>query len=326
MIDINQRDSENSFEYKLRLCKAKKNQEIDLSWSEIVEKLKLDISPDHLRKTACGLIEYDNYLKNHTVAHRRILAISDLHIPFQLPVETFEQYKNQIDVLVLNGDINDFQSISKFRKVYRINPMQEIIQARQYIIQLIEYLNPKQVYVNKGNHDQRFQNYLAKNLDTDLLSLMPGTQLDLILKDGLTYYDKANHNKTYYEPIADIFHSRGIEIIYNDDWKCKIGKAWFLHPLAFSKSTLKTSENAMNYLHKIDAEPFDTVVLGHTHKIGYTKLGQVHLYEQGSCCKTEKLNYMDGKLTDPQQKGYLFLCQDKDGNIIKDKTNLISLD
>ena len=45
-------DNETDFEYKLRLCKAKINKEIDLDWQEIVDLLKLDVSADHLRKTA----------------------------------------------------------------------------------------------------------------------------------------------------------------------------------------------------------------------------------------------------------------------------------
>ena len=314
---------ETDFEYKLRLCKAKLNGEIDLSWSEIVDLLGLYVSADHLRKTAYGIIEYDNYINNNDIVATRILCISDLHIPFNLPVETFKDYVGKVDILMLNGDINDFQAISKFSKVYRISPMQEIIEAREHIINLINYIRPHKVYINKGNHDQRFQNYLAKNLDSDLLALTPETQLDLIIDDGFTYYDKMNHCKVYYEPIANMFDF--CDVVYTCDWKFKIGNIWFLHPLAYFKSTLKTVENAMNYLHRNEKEYFSSVVLGHTHKIGYTKIGDVHLFEQGCCCQTDKLNYMDGKLVDPQKQGFMYICQDKNGNIILDKTKLICL-
>ena len=37
------------------------------------------------------------------------------------------------------------------------------------------------------------------------------------------------------------------------------------------------------------------------------------------------MSYADGKLTLPQQKGMLYLCQDKDGNIMPDKTKLIEI-
>ena len=43
------------------------------------------------------------------------------------------------------------------------------------------------------SHDLRFQNYLAKNLDSDILELMPKTALELILIDGFNHYNKELH-------------------------------------------------------------------------------------------------------------------------------------
>lgn len=54
------------FEKKLKLCLQKLNKEIDIDWIEIVQELGLDISSDHLRKTAYGLKEYDDYIKSKT--------------------------------------------------------------------------------------------------------------------------------------------------------------------------------------------------------------------------------------------------------------------
>lgn len=73
--------------------------------------------------------------------------------------------------------------------------MDEILLARQYLIDLIEMLRPKKVVVNYGNHDIRFQNYLAKNIDEDLLALMPKTALELILIDGFNHYNKELHTR-----------------------------------------------------------------------------------------------------------------------------------
>ena len=47
-------ENESFFEWKLRLCKAKLNKEIDLDWQEISDILELNVSADHLRKTAYG--------------------------------------------------------------------------------------------------------------------------------------------------------------------------------------------------------------------------------------------------------------------------------
>ena len=126
----------------------------------------------------------------------RILSISDLHVPFQLPIETFKEYRGMVDTMVLNGDLIDNHSISKFPKAYRISPMEEIIEGRQYIIDLINYIRPKKVLATYGNHCIRFQTYMSKCLDPDISALMPNTVLDLIFKDGFHHYDKRQHTKS----------------------------------------------------------------------------------------------------------------------------------
>ena len=324
-MDIKRRENETEFEWKLRLCLAKKRGEIDLDWQEIVEILGLDITKDQLRKQAVGYFEYDEYIHGYGGVANRILAISDLHVPFQLPKETFEEYVGIVDTLVINGDILDCQALSKFPKLYRLSAMEEIIVARQYLIDLIEYIQPKRVYLTYGNHDVRMGNYFAKNLDSDILELMPNNAIELIVEDGFRHYDKLTGTKTYYEPLSDMFDRLGIEVIYADDWKVKIGKTWFVHPLAYRSGILSTVAKAKNYLQDTDMEMFDTVVMAHTHKVGETKIGNVNLYEQGACCYVDQMAYTDGKMQQPQKEGFMFICQDDEGNLIKDKTRLIEI-
>jgi predicted phosphodiesterase len=321
MDNLIRKENESSFEWKLRLCKLKINKEIDLDWQEIVDILGIEVHPDHLRKTAYGLLEYDNYLKNNGVA-TRILSISDTHVPFQLPLETFKDYRGQVDILQLNGDIVDMQAISKFPKSYRVSVMEEIIQGRQYIIDLIEYINPKKVVVTYGNHDIRFQNYLSKNLDSDLLELMPQTALDLIFIDGFNHYDKRSKTKTNYEPLQKVF--KDIEINYTENWFCQIGETIFCHPSAFSTGILKTAEKAM-YFFRNEGYIFKSLVMAHTHRVGEFTIGNTTIYEQGACCNTKQMHYSDGRLTNSQKEGFIFICQDDNGNVIKDKTKLVVL-
>lgn len=322
MVNFNRLDNESFFEWKLRLCKAKINKEIDLDWQEIVEILGLDISADHLRKTAYGMLEYDEYIKGYQGVATTILSISDLHVPFQLPYELLKDYRG-VDILQINGDVVDCQALSKFLKQYRISPIEEMIQGRQYLIELIEYINPKKVICNYGNHDKRFATYFAKNLDTDILELMPDTSLELIFVDGFTHYDKRSKSKVWYEPLINIFND--IEIQYVDDWKCKIGKTWFVHPLAYRQGILATAEKAKDYLQDTDREDFDCVCMAHTHMVGDSKRGYIRLLEQGAFANVDKMNYMDGKLSKPQKQGFAIVCQDKDGNLINDKTKVLSL-
>jgi len=62
VIELNKLETENEFEWKLRLCTSKLNKDIDLDWSEIIEILGLTCSSDHLRKLSYAYKEYGEYL------------------------------------------------------------------------------------------------------------------------------------------------------------------------------------------------------------------------------------------------------------------------
>ncbi len=268
------------------------------------------------------LIEIIEAEKSDGIA-TKILSISDLHIPFQLDYTVLKDYRN-VDVLQLNGDIVDCQALSKFSKQYRVSPMEEIIRGRQYLIDLIEYIHPKKVVCNYGNHDKRFAAYFAKNLDTDILELMPDTSLELIFVDGFNHYNKRSKSKVWYEPLCNVFDD--VEIEYVNDWKSKIGKTIFAHPLAYRSGMLATADKAKDYLQDTVKEPFDCVCMAHTHKVGYSKKGYIKLFEQGAFADVKKMDYVDGRLTSPQQSGFVLICQDEEGNLIHDKSKVIIIE
>lgn len=251
--------------------------------------------------------------------HTKILSLSDLHIPFQLDFESLAAFR-YVDILQLNGDIIDCQALSKFPKQYRISPMEELIQGRQYLIDLIEYLQPKKVICNYGNHDKRFASYFAKNLDTDILELMPDTSLELIFVDGFRHYNKREKTKIEYEPLKEVFESIDIEFV--NSWHSRIGKTIFAHPMAYRSNFLATADKAKQYFQDTEKEPFDCIVMAHTHKIGDTMSGNIRLLEQGAFAHINKMNYMDGKLTPPQKSGFAYICQDEQGNIINEKSKI----
>ena len=255
----------------------------------------------------------------------RILAISDLHVPYNFSIETFCAYCGNVDTLVLNGDIMDCQSISKFPKQYRINFIDEMIAARQYIIDLVDYIHPTVVYITKGNHEHRLIRYLSNAINEDLMSLMPDSPMDLIINDGFKNNDRLRRTEIYYPSLKSIFAEQGISITYDKSWYCRIGNIIFAHPLAYSASIMKTAEKAVTYFSRVlDSRDFTALILAHTHKVGFYKVGDVMMYEQGCCCRLDMLDYADGKLQDPQQNGYMYICLDKNGDIIEGKTRLIT--
>ena len=266
-------------------------------------------------------MEYQRKLNNVGVA-TRILSVSDSHVPYQLSIKNFEKYKGRVDILQLNGDIGDCQAISRFAKTYRVSPMEELIETRKFIIDLIEYIEPKKVVVNYGNHDIRFANYFANNLDTDILELMPQTSLELIFVDGFKHYNKREKTKVEYKPLIEVFND--IEIKYTGNWFNQIGDCIFCHPKAFSSGILKTAEKAMLWFRN-EGFNFNTLVMAHTHRSGMYSIGNTTIYEQGAFCDTKSNNYSDGQLYNSQKEGFIYLCQDGKGNTLRDKTELVVL-
>lgn len=266
------------------------------------------------------------YEREHSSEYvaQTVLALSDLHIPYNMPVETFAQYAKNVDVLVLNGDILDCQSISRFPKKYRIDLIDEMIAARQYIIDLVNMIQPKQVLITKGNHEHRMLNYLSNRLNEDLLSLMPDSPMDLIINDGFKNVDRLNHTEMYYSPLRDVFNEKDIVVRYNGDWYCRVGNVIFAHPLAYSSPMMKTAEKAVTYFTRSAERTFTALVMAHTHKVGFYKVGDISMYEQGCLCNLDQIDYANGKLQDPQQNGYVFLSLNRDGNIIEEKSRLIT--
>lgn len=319
-------DYEDFDTYALRLYNNKV--EYDLNSRDIATLLNSysDIQKDesawrkHYASFKKGM-EYQSRLSNVGVA-TRILSVSDCHVPFQLPIEKLSEYKGKVDILQLNGDIGDCQSISTFPKVYRVSPMEELIKTRQYIIDMIEYIKPKKVVITYGNHDLRFQNYLAKNLDSDLLELMPQTSLELIFVDGFKHYNKREKTKVEYKPLNKVFDD--IEIEYTNSWYTQLGDTIFCHPKAFSSGILKTAEKAMLWFRN-EGFQFRTLVMAHTHRVGMYTIGNTTIYEQGAFSDTKANNYTDGQLYNSQKEGFIYLCQDGKGNTIRDATKLVVL-
>lgn len=313
-------------DYWIRLFERK--EEYGLTCEAIAALLNTDqgveYSESKWRKDYAMFSRGRDYERKHSgvIAANRILCLSDFHVPFQLPIETFADYVGKVDTLVLNGDIGDCQAISKFPKAYRVSPMEELIETREYLIALVDYLKPQKIICTYGNHDIRFQNYLAKSLDTDLLELMPQTSLELIFCTGFTHYDKRRMVKTWYEPLKSVFFETDID--YVDNWMTQIGDTIFCHPYAFSSAMMKTADKAMQYFRN-EGFSFKTLVMAHTHRIGSYKVGDTMLYEQGCCCDVRKLHYADGKLTPSQKEGFIYFGQDVHGNTIPSSVQLVTL-
>lgn len=117
----------------------------------------------------------------------RVGIISDVHVPYhsELAVQAAVDYLAGTDLaaLVLNGDIADFYSISRYQK----DPTQrdfkgELVAVREFVA-WVRYRFPKIPIVYKaGNHEERFRDWLwqhaAEISDDPRMSLGAWLELD----------------------------------------------------------------------------------------------------------------------------------------------------
>ncbi len=316
---------ENRYDKIKRIVESKLVDRIDKDYTELSEEaFGKAYSSDVARRMFYGAkkvidaIEEDEERVNED--ETRILCISDMHIPFNRDIKEFFKYKGKVDILVLNGDIIDNYSMSNFTKMYRLSLVEELIQARELLIELIEEIKPKKVTVVTGNHEIRLGKKIADKIGSDLLDLMPRDALAFLFDTGFNYYDRIKKCKTVYTPIDE---EVDCEVNYVGNFWTKEGKTIFVHPQAFRGTTLGTVGKAYDYFTAI-GEDFQSIIMAHTHKLGMYVMNDKYLYEQGTCANLNHMDYQDLKLPKSSQvNGYMYIIQDKDGNLIYDKTKLI---
>ncbi len=316
---------ENRYDKIKRIVESKLVDRIDKDYTELSEEaFGKAYSSDVARRMFYGAkkvidaIEEDKGRVNED--ETRILCISDMHIPFNRDIKEFFKYKGKVDTLVLNGDIIDNYSMSSFTKMYRLSLVEELIRARELLIELIEEIEPKKVTVVTGNHEIRLGKKIADKIGSDLLDLMPRDALAFLFDTGFNYYDRIKKCKTVYTPIDE---EVDCEVNYVGNFWTKEGKTIFVHPQAFRGTTLGTVGKAYDYFTAI-GEDFQSIIMAHTHKLGMYVMNDKYLYEQGTCANLNHMDYQDLKLPKSSQvNGYMYIIQDKDGNLIYDKTKLI---
>lgn len=99
----------------------------------------------------------------------KFVVISDIHYPYQDDkavkcVLHFIQ-NNDIDTIILNGDILDFYDVSSFDKEPdRINSLQREINITARLFKKLRDIKPKaRIVFIKGNHENRLERYLKKH-------------------------------------------------------------------------------------------------------------------------------------------------------------------
>lgn len=176
-----------------------------------------------------------------------ILTISDLHIPKE-DLDVLEEIvldNQDADVLVIAGDLLDYDNLSVFGQKKNIDVREEYQRAVDILKKIVPLF--EDVFVINGNHEKRFSSYISHKTVNGLTGyltekLKPLTQI-------VQYFDN---------------------ITYIPHWFCQLGDVVFAHPSRYSKIAGRTVRNVVDDRleknHEKEFKSFSTVVIGHTHR------------------------------------------------------------
>jgi predicted phosphodiesterase len=254
-------------------------------------------------------VERNTGLISRKALARKILSLSDIHVPFcryDLIKSIIEEHSDA-DICVVNGDLLEGYIYSTFDKAQRVAALSEYRGA----FELVRLLSEKfpQVYLVNGNHDARvsrtlkatgFEKEHTQVLRPDLLARIANGEL---LDDTGFLVEKLDFKNVFYEQ--------------RESWYVKIGKTLFVHP--WGKGSSKpgfTAQHVNQYFaSRYNSDEYDSVVVGHTHKLYKGVINSKLLIEQG--CLADLLSYSHEpslKFIDNGFNGYAVIYQDKDGN------------
>lgn len=241
---------------------------------------------------------------------RKILTVSDIHFPFarnDLLKQILEEHADA-DICVINGDMLEGYAASRWPKTKAVSSLIEYQCAFEFVKLCSETF--EHVYLVDGNHDIRTADNLknqgisssaADILRPNLLArIANGERLD---QTGMLV-EKLDFNNVHYS--------------LNESWYVRIGKTIFAHPWnkggsAPGYSVKKTYEY---FRARYDYDDFDSIVIGHTHKIYKGIINSTLLIEQG--CLATSLDYAFSPRmqynSDNGMNGFAIVYQDKEGN------------
>lgn len=125
--------------------------------------------------------------------YKKVGIMSDIHVPFHsmsaLTCAIKHLREEQIDCLILNGDIMDFYAISRHEKEKDLRDFAKEIEMGRNFLQKIRDLFPTiPIYYKMGNHENRWQRYLNEQAEEFAqLHEMQFEQFFRLDKLGMTY-------------------------------------------------------------------------------------------------------------------------------------------
>jgi predicted phosphodiesterase len=174
-------------------------------------------------------------------AIKNMLVISDMQIPFHdkqaLQAALRFGYDEDIDCILINGDLADFYSISRFNKVAKHRDLEaEVYSVVQFLKGLRKAFPNTPIYLKLGNHELRLETYLNDNAS------------------DLAWYSKLS--------LEELFELKtmGIETI-SDKRVMKYGQLYIIHGHEYG------GKGAVNVARNLLLKAFDNILCGHFHRM-----------------------------------------------------------
>lgn len=276
-----------------------------------IEKPLLASKIDYARQKLQNEIGAFNSIKVPTPSNssdRTILVFGDAHIPWHDEKALAKILSLKADEVVINGDILDCYSASRFTKEYtNVLLKEEIAQGRVYLEALAERFPV--IKLIEGNHDARYRKVIQQFLPY-LVDVLPYSITEILSKDMPNVTPVSNTIKGTSSSIPDT-ESR------SDHWYC-VGDAVIGHWEFFSQIQGRAAEKAFSWISKwkeffqFEKDP-KVLIQGHTHRFSRTELpGMTTLYEGGCVCKPQAYQLRANGYGVPPQVGYILLNQ-RDG-------------
>jgi predicted phosphodiesterase len=237
---------------------------------------------------------------------RRIVVAGDFHAPFH-DVEAVGQMLHEtegFDQLIVNGDLMDHYSISRFTK-YESVAVERELAAVDALMGAFSRQYPD-VLVVEGNHDRpRFEKQLRSLVSLEMihvLEFLTGGEFSAIRALGKRYKNVR---------FADVQVGR-----HHLGWFAQEGDLLVAHAEKFSTvpgAALRVIESWFADRHdSLGLAPWKVLIQAHTHQLGWFPWHSETLLVEGGClCETHGYQ-LDPKIAGrPQRVGYVTLTQHK---------------
>jgi UDP-2,3-diacylglucosamine pyrophosphatase LpxH len=239
--------------------------------------------------------------------HERIVIASDFHAPFQdnwAVAELIARESHHADTLIINGDLQDFYSISRFIKYEHVSVESELAAVDALLGQLSAAFH--EVVLVSGNHDHhRFEKQLRSLLSLEMVHVieyLTGGNLS-VLKLMAQRYPNVR--------IAETKVGR-----FGVSWLYQHGDVICTHAEKYSRVPGAALRGIDEWLTDFDQvlglDPWRVLVQAHTHAGGvFPFKADRLLVECGCLCATHGYQLQAKIAGRPQRVGYVTLEQER---------------